>query len=81
MKIGGHAHNAEEIRVSDFPYITCGLGGASIRNFGAATDGTIVNQYNSDFSFLKLRATCSSFKAILTDRTGAEVYTTELTKS
>jgi hypothetical protein len=79
--IGGHAHNAEEIRVSDFPYITCGLGGASIRNFGAATDGTIVNQYNSDFSFLKLRATCSSFKAILTDRTGAEVYTTELTKS
>lgn len=78
--IGGHAHNFEHIQVGGFNYFTCGLGGSSIRAFGANTSGTILKQFNSDFAFLEMRATCDRYKVTLVDRHGNEIYDYELTK-
>lgn len=79
LMIAGHGHNFEHIVVNGFPYIVCGLGGGAIRAFGASTTG-VQKQYNANYAYLKLKVNCSSYRAILTDRTGTEVYTVELTK-
>lgn len=76
--IAGHAHNAEYIVVNGFPYFTCGLGGHSIRAFGAATTG-VQWQYNANYAFLELTADCDSTVVKLVDRTGAEIHEVEIT--
>lgn len=76
--LGAHGHNFEDIIVDDFRYIVCGLGGHSIRAFGAATTG-VQRQYNSDYAFLKLTATCDELDVTLIDKQGTEIYGVALT--
>ncbi len=78
--IGGHAHNFEHIQVSGLDYINCGIGGKSLRAFGADTTGTILKQYNDNYGFLKVQADCSALTAKLIDKDGTEVYSAALTK-
>lgn len=76
----GDGHVFEDIEKDGLRYIECGLGGNSIRTFGAATDATILKQWNSDYGFLKMVATCSTYTVTLVDRNGNEIYSAELTK-
>jgi hypothetical protein len=74
LYIGGHGHNYEYAINGGLPYIVCGLGGHSIRGFGADTAGTQY-QYNSDYAYLKLTASCDELAVDLVDRSGATIYT------
>lgn len=74
LYIGAHGHNFEYAINGGFPYIVCGLGGQTIRGFGAVTAGSQY-RYNSNYGFLKAIASCDSLLIKLIDRTGAEIYT------
>ncbi len=80
LVLAGHGHNSEFIEVSDLPYVTCGIGGHSLRAFGANTSGTIKKQFNSNYGFLKLTAGCSELVLDLIDKEGNEQYSYTITK-
>jgi hypothetical protein len=79
LYIGFHGHNFEHVEVDEFNYITAGIGGHSLRAFGANTSGTIHKQYNSNYGFLKLTGNCDSLTIALIDRDGTEQYSFEYT--
>jgi hypothetical protein len=80
LYIGGHGHNFEHSRKSGFDYLVCGLGGHSIRNFGADNDAdSIIKQFNSDYAFLSLTGSCSKLQIDLITRAGENPYTYEIT--
>jgi hypothetical protein len=78
LYINGHAHNAELAVVDDFPYLTAGIGGASVRGFGAITTGSQW-RYNADFGFLKLTANCDKLTVELINRSSEVIQTVEIT--
>lgn len=79
LVLNGHAHNFEHTLGADgLNYVTCGLGGHSIRAFGANTTGTILKQYNSDFAFLKMDSSCDALTLSLVDVNGTVIYSFSL---
>lgn len=74
MYLNSHGHVFEHVRVSDFDYVTIGLGGHSIRNFGANTSGTILKQYNTDYGFVKLIGDCDQLNVQLKNRNSELIY-------
>ena len=78
LYINGHAHIAELAIVDGFPYLSCGIGGASLRGYGADTTGTQW-KYNSDYGFLKLTANCDALTVELMNRSSEVIQTVEIT--
>lgn len=79
LYIGAHGHNAEYIIDDGFPYVQCGIGGHSLRAFGADTDADeIMEQFNSNYGFLKLTGNCSEATVELKTRAGVSVFTFDL---
>jgi predicted phosphodiesterase len=67
LVVSGHCHNYERIRVADLDYLICGLGGDTIRAFGAPTTGVIF-QYGAPAALhgcLRLSVTADRLTATL----------------
>lgn len=80
LVLSGDGHCSEFIEgVDGMDYVVCGLGGRSIRSFGADTTGTILKQYNGNYGFLKLTCNCERLLVELINKEGVSIYTAEVT--
>lgn len=80
LVISGDSHLYERLEVDGFPYIVCGLGGATKNEFNAIpVDGSLV-RYNADFGALRGRCTPTQLILKFINTSGQEIDSLTISK-
>ena len=79
LVLSGHGHNYERVLSGSLNYIVNGIGGASLRGFGAPVAGSQV-RFSSDYGGQIITATPTQLKSTAYDRIGNAIDTLTLTK-
>lgn len=80
LVISGDSHYYERLLVDGFPYLICGLSGASRASFNASPVDGSQFRYRDDYGALRGRATCNRLKFEFINTAGVVVDSLELTK-